>query len=397
VKVEEKPPPPPEPPEPEAEEATVRLPWGQRLRGWALQLLAPAVSLLIAAVIGVLVILVVQQSWSDVTDVAGAMWNYGLFNRNSVAFILGRATPFIFAGLAVAIAFKAGLFNIGVEGQYAIGALSAGYVGYKVSAPTVIHLPLTILAGMAGGMLWAAVPALLKVYRGAHEVISTIMMNFVANAILLYLLSGALKDPNQQGSIAQQQTPPIKPSAQVGSMVPFFNSIGFDFRGSAPVTWFFVLAIVAAVLYALTVRRTRFGFELRVLGTNPRAAEPSGIRTNAMIMKAMLLSGALAGLVALQDVIGIDDRMKLDYIRGYGFTGIAIALLGRNSGGGIVAAALLISFLDRASSGIGLNTDVPKEVTNIMQGVIILTIVIAYEVVRRMTARRQLREQHERA
>jgi len=397
VKVEERPPPPPEPPEPEADEALVGIPWSQRIRNLGIQLLAPAISLLIAAVIGVLVILVVQQSWSDVTDVAGAMWNYGLFNRNSVAFILGRATPFIFAGLAVAIAFKAGLFNIGVEGQYAIGALAAGYVGYKVSAPTVIHLPLTILAGMAGGMLWAAVPALLKVYRGAHEVISTIMMNFVANAILLYLLSGALKDPNQQGSIAQQQTPPIKPSAQVGSMVPFFNSIGFDFRVSAPVTWFFVLAIVAAVLYSLTVRRTRFGFELRVLGTNPRAAEPSGIRTNAMIMKAMLLSGALAGLVALQDVIGIDDRMKLDYIRGYGFTGIAIALLGRNSGLGIVAAALLFSFLDRASSGIGLNTGVPKEVTTIMQGVIILTIVIAYEVVRRMTARRQLREQHDRA
>jgi ABC-type uncharacterized transport system permease subunit len=395
VKVEEKPPPPP--PEPEAEEAAARLPWGQRIRGWSLQLLAPAVSLVIAAAIGVLVILVVQRSWSDVTDVAGAMWSYGLFNRNSVAFIFGRATPLIFSGLAVAIAFKAGLFNIGVEGQYAIGALCAGFVGYRVSAPIFIHLPLTILAGMAGGMLWAAVPAVLRVYRGAHEVISTIMMNFVANAVLLYLLSGALKDPNQRGSIAQQQTPPIKPSAQVGSMVPFFNKIGFEFRASAPVTWFFVLAIVAAILYAVTVRRTRFGFELRVLGINPRAAEPSGIRSNAMMMKAMLLSGAIAGLVALQDVLGIDDRMKLDYVRGYGFTGIAIALLGRNSGGGIVAAALLFSFLDRAKSGIGLSTDVPSEVTTIMQGIIILTIVIAYEVVRRMTARRQLREQHERA
>jgi ABC-type uncharacterized transport system permease subunit len=145
------------------------------------------------------------------------------------------------------------------------------------------------------------------------------------------------------------------------------------------------------------VRRTRFGFELRVLGTNPRAAEPAGIRSNAMILKAMLLSGAVAGLAGLQDVLAIDDRMKLDYIRGYGFTAIAIALLGRNSGLGIVAAALLFSFLDRASSGIGLSTDVPKEVTDILKGVIILTIVIAYELVRRMTARRQLREQHERA
>jgi general nucleoside transport system permease protein len=394
MKVEERPPAPP----PEAEpEVAARIPWRQRLQAFALQLLAPAISLLSAAIIGALVILVVQQSGSDVVAVANSMWDYGITNPNSLAFILGRATPFIFAGLAVAIAFKAGLFNIGVEGQYAIGALCAAFVGYQLSAPTVLHLPLTILAGMAGGMLWALIPALLKVYRGAHEVISTIMMNYVANGSLLYLLSGALKDTAQRGAIAQQQTPQVEPTAQVGSMVPFFNSLGFDFRSSAPLSWFFVAAIVAAIVYALTVRRTRFGFELRVFGTNPRAAEPAGIRSNAMVMKAMLLSGAIAGLVALQDVLAIDDRMKLDYIRGYGFTGIAIALLGRNSGLGIVAAALLFSFLDRASSGIGLNTDVPKEVTIILQGVIILTIVVAYEVVRRMAARRQLREQHERA
>jgi len=394
MKVEERPP----APQPEAEpEVAARIPLSQRLRAFALQLLAPAVSLLLAAVIGALVILLVQQSWGDVVKVADAMWSYGLFNRNSVAFILGRATPLIFAGLAVGVAFKAGLFNIGVEGQYAIGALCAAFVGYQLSAPAFIHLPLTILAGMAGGLLWAAVPAVLKVYRGAHEVISTIMMNFVANGVLLYLLSGALKDQGQRGAIAQQQTPQVEPTAQVGSMVPFFNSIGFDFRGSAPLTWFFVLALVGAVVYALTVRRTRFGFELRVLGTNPKAAEPAGIRSNTMILKALLLSGAIAGLAALQDVLAVDDRMKLDYIRGYGFTAIAVALLGRNSGLGIVAAALLFSFLDRASTGIGLNTDVPKEVTFILQGVIILTIVVAYEIVRRLAARRQLREQHERA
>jgi general nucleoside transport system permease protein len=381
-------------PEPEV---AARIPFSQRLAAFAFPLLAPVASLLIAAVIGALVILVVQQSWADVVDVAKAMWSYGLFNRNSLAFILGRSTPLIFAGLAVAVAFKAGLFNIGVEGQYAIGALCAAFVGYQLSAPTVIHLPLTILAGMAGGLLWAAVPAVLKVYRGAHEVISTIMMNYVANGVLLYLLSGMLKDQGQRGEIAQLQSPHVEPTAQVGSMVSIFNSIGFRFRASAPLTWFFVLALVGAVVYALTVRRTRFGFELRVLGTNPRAAEPAGIRSNAMILKAMLLSGAIAGLAALQDVLAIDDRMKLDYIRGYGFTAIAVALLGRNSGLGIVAAALLFSFLDRASTGIGLSTDVPKEVTFILQGVIILTIVIAYEVVRRLAARQQLREQHERA
>ena len=395
MRVEERPPAPvPEPPEPEV---AARASWAQRARGVGLQLLAPLASLLLAAVIGALVILLVQRSWSDVTDVAGAMWNYGLLNRSSLAFIFGRATPFIFAGLATAIAFKAGLFNIGVEGQYAIGALCAGYVGYRLSAPTAVHLPVTILAGMAGGLLWALVPALLKVYRGAHEVISTIMMNYIANALLLYLLSGPLKDKRQVGTIAQQQTPQMKPSATVGSMVPFFNSIGFEFRRAAPLSWLFAVALLAAVVYAVVVRRTRFGFELRVLGTNPRAAEPAGIRANAMILKAMLISGAVAGLAGLQDVLAIDGRMKLDYVRGYGFTAIAIALLGRNSAVGVVAAALLFSFLDRASSGIGLNTDVPKEVTVILQGVIILTIVVAYELVRRLAARRQLRERHERA
>jgi general nucleoside transport system permease protein len=392
VKVEERPPaPPPEP------EVAGRLTWAQQARGLALRLLAPAVSLLVAAVIGGLVILVVQRSWSDVTDVAGAMWNYGLFNRNSLAFIFGRATPFIFAGLATAIAFKGGLFNIGVEGQYAIGALCAGVVGYELSAPTAIHLPLTILAGMAGGLLWALVPAILKVYRGAHEVISTIMMNYAANAVLLYLLSGPLKDKSQLGTVAAQQTPQVKPTAGIGSMVPFFNSIGFEFRRSAPLSWLFTAAIVAAVVYAVVIRRSRFGFELRVFGANPRAAEPAGIRSNAMVMKTMLISGAVAGLAGLQDVLAIDGRMKLDYVRGYGFTAIAIALVGRNSALGVVAAALLFSFLDRASSGIGLQTHVPKEVTLILQGVIILTIVIAYELVRRLAARRQLREQHERA
>ncbi len=393
MRVEERPP----APQPAPETVSTRLNWGEQASRFGLQLLAPVASLLLAAVLGALVILIVQRSWSDVTDVAGAMWNYGLLNRSSFAFIFGRATPFIFAGLAVAIGFKAGLFNIGVEGQYAIGALAAAVVGAKVSAPTAIHLPLTILAGMAGGLAWALVPALLKVYRGAHEVISTIMMNYLANGVLLYLLSGPLKDPHQVGSVAQQRTVPVEPTAQVGSMVGFFNSIGFNFRPSSPVTWFFLVALFAAAVYALTIRRTRFGFELRVIGTNPRAAEPSGIRTNALFMKAMLLSGAVAGLAGLQDVLGFDGYMKLDYVRGYGFTAIAIALLGRNTGLGIVAAALLFSYLDRASSGIGLNTNVPKEVTTILQGVIILTIVIAYELVRRFLARRQLRETHERA
>jgi ABC-type uncharacterized transport system permease subunit len=358
--------PAPESPEPELASQES---WTHRWRGLALRLLALAASLLTTAGLGVLVILIVQQSWADVIEVADAIWGYPLFDRDSLASILDGATPLIFAGLAAAIALKAGLFNLGVEGQYAIGALCAGYVGYRLSAPTAVQLPLAILAGMAGGLLWAAVPALLKAYRGVHEVISTIMMSFVADAVLVSLLPGALEDPTQRG-----------PS-----------------RDPASPTWLLALAIVAAAAYALTMRRTRFGFELRVLGTNPRAAEPSGIGGKATIVKVMLMSGAIAGLAGLQDVLAVDDPITLDDIRGYGFIAIAIALLGRSSGLGIVAAAVLFSLLDQASSGIALHTEVPGEVTDVLQGAIILTSVIAFELVRRMTARRQLREQHDRA
>lgn len=384
-------------PPPEPERPARRQLWAEQLRDLGYRLLAPAASLIFAAVVGALIILVVQGSTEDVADVAGAMWSYGVENRDSLAFILGRATPLILAGLATAIAFKAGLFNIGVEGQYAIGMLTAAVVGSQLQAPTVIHLPLTVLAGMAGGLLWALIPALLRVYRGAHEVISTIMMNYVASAILLYLLAGPLKDLNQAGDVAQLRTEPVQDTARVGRMAGFFNSLGFDFRPSVPLTWFLVLALVAAVVYALTIRRTRFGYELRVLGTNPRAAEPSGIRTNAMYMKAMLLSGAVAGLVGLQEVLALEGLMKIDYVRGFGFAGIAIALLGRNSGLGIVAAALLFAFLDRSATGIELRTEVPSEVIIILQGVLILSIVVAFELVRRLAARRRLQETHERA
>ena len=384
-------------PPPEPMGSSRRQLWIEQLVDLGYRLLAPAASLVFAAIVGALIILLVQGSAQDVTDVAGAMWSYGVQNKDSLAFILGRATPLILAGLATAIAFKAGLFNIGVEGQYAIGMLTAAVVGSQVSAPTVIHLPLTVLAGMAGGLLWALIPALLRVYRGAHEVISTIMMNYVANGVLLYLLAGPLKDLNQAGDVAQLRTEPVQDTARVGRMAGFFNSLGFDFRPSVPLTWFFVLAVVAAAVYALAIRRTRFGYELRVLGTNPRAAEPSGIRTNAMFMKAMLLSGAVAGLVGLQEVLALEGLMKIDYVRGFGFAGIAIALLGRNSGLGIVAAALLFAFLDRSATGIELRTEVPSEVIIILQGVLILSIVVAFELVRRLAARHRLQETHERA
>jgi simple sugar transport system permease protein len=226
----------------------VRALWYGQAREIGFRLLAPAVALLVAAVIGMVVVAIVQRNVADVFNVLNAMWSYGITNPDALGYIFSRATPFIFAGLATAIAFKAGLFNIGVEGQFAMGALTGAVAGAYVHAPAVVHLPLTVAAGMAGGLLWALVPALLKVYRGAHEVISTIMMNYLSSGILLYLLSGVLKDRTQLGSIAQDRTIAIQPTAHMDSMVPFLNSIGFDFKESLPITWFFVVALVAAAI-----------------------------------------------------------------------------------------------------------------------------------------------------
>jgi ABC-type uncharacterized transport system permease subunit len=183
----------------------------------------------------------------------------------------------------------------------------------------------------------------------------------------------------------------------VGAMVPLLNPIGGDAPGPAPPTWCLALAIVAAAGYDLTMRGTRFGLELRVLGASPRAAEPSGIRGKATIIRVLLVSGSIAGLTGLQDVLAGDDPMTLDGIGGYGLTAIAVALLGRNSGLGVVAAALLFSCLDQAGFGIGRGTDVPREVTVILQGVLFLTTVVAYQLARRLTDRRRLEDRDGRA
>jgi general nucleoside transport system permease protein len=396
VNVQTKPAPAPASPPPPATEVR-RIDWGAAARDLVANLIPVLVSLVIAAVVGAIVILAVRRDAGDLADVAEAMWSYGIQNRDSFGFIFSRATPLIFSGLAAAIAFRAGLFNIGVEGQYAIGILTAAAVGAAFHGlPTVIHLPLTLLAGIAGGMLWAVVPAVLKAYRGANEVISTIMMNYVANGVISYLLLKTAFRDNIPG-VQQARSSPLAESAQVDRMNDVFNNLGFSFRASVPLTWFFVIALLAAVVYSLVVRRTRFGYNLRVLGANPRAAEPSGIRANRAFLLVMLVSGGIAGLIGLQDVMGIDGFAKYDYVRGLGFTGIAVALLGRNSAVGIVAAALLFSYLDRAATGIGLRTEVPKELVTILQGVIILTIVVAFEVARRAAARRRLREVQERA
>jgi simple sugar transport system permease protein len=285
--------------------------------------------------------------------------------------IVNTASVYYLAGLAVAIGFQMNLFNIGVEGQYRVGAVAGAVVGGAVSLPLGLHAVLVLVVAALAGALYAAIPAVLKVTRGVNEVISTIMLNALAGGILAYLIR-----PDTFGVLRGNNigTAPIPRSGWVPG-IPF---------GSAGTV--FGLVFLAAALgagYWLMMNRTRFGFELLVSGESPSAAAAGGVSAKRMVLTAMVLSGAVAGLVAMPELLGRDHTYTVISPAGYGFTGIAVALLGRNHPGGIAFGALLWSFLDKSALALD-NVGVPREIVTIMQGAIVLSVVVAYEVVRRI-------------
>lgn len=340
-----------------------------------LQLAVPAAALALAGVIGAGVVLLVGGNPGEVLQV---MITYNLGSGDAVASMLSRTVPLIFSGLAVGIAFRAGLFNIGVEGQYLLGAFAASWAGiYLAGLPAVLHLPLAVAAAMAGGAVWALLPAYLRVRRGVHEVISTIMLNFIASALLLWLLADVFRDPTARASyVVRVGMADIPPTALIPRMHPFLSSLGLELRPSVPLDWFFPVALLSAVVIYLLIWRTPFGFEVRALGLSPEAAAVGGIRVHQVQLRAFLLSGAVAGLVGVSDLLGYFGYLDIDFPRGYGFTGIAVALLGANHPGGIVLAATLFAFLQRGGLGVQALAGVPREVVTVMEGVVILTLLI---------------------
>jgi general nucleoside transport system permease protein len=285
--------------------------------------------------------------------------------------IVNSAAVYYLAALAVAIGFQMNLFNIGVEGQYRVGAIVAAVVGGAFVLPPVLHTFVILLVAAAAGGLWATLPAVLKVTRGVHEVISTIMMNAIAFGLAAYLMRrdnfGILIGNNVS-------TEPIASSGWVPGL-----SLGD--RGT--IFGLVLLAVAVGLAYGFMLNRTRFGFELRASGESPTAAAAGGVNAKRMIVIAMVLSGAVAGLIAMPEILGRDHAYTLNFTQGYGFTGIAIALLGRNHPIGIAFGALLWAFLDKSALALD-NIGVPREIATIMQGSIVISVVIAYEVVRRM-------------
>jgi general nucleoside transport system permease protein len=275
------------------------------------------------------------------------------------------ATPYIFAGLAVALAFKGGLFNIGAEGQLAVGAVFAALIGYALpewlgrDIPTIIHLPLAILVGMLMGALWAAIVGFLKAYTGGHEVINTIMMNYIALNTISFLLNGPMKDPNPNNVTAR--TPLIAESARMPVIFPGLR-----------IHWGFVLALLVAYLVWWLLNKTTLGFEIRTVGANPDAAKYAGINVKRIIILTMALSGMLAGLAGTIEVTGLNYRHELGFSIGYGFDAIAIALLGRSHPLGVVLAAILFAAMRNGATRMQFLTQMPVDLISMLQALILL-------------------------
>jgi general nucleoside transport system permease protein len=292
--------------------------------------------------------------------------------------ILNNATTYYLSAVAVAIGFKMNLFNIGVDGQYRLAAMIAAAVGGAVALPPVLHVTLIVVVAMMVGAFWAGIAGLLKITRGVSEVISTIMLNFIATGIVAYLLSPDRLAVSVAGS-NNIGTKPLPPSGQMPGLpiIPGTPNLVFGM---------ILLAIAVGAGYWFLLNRTRFGFDLRATGMSEPAAVASGVNVKKMVLVAMLLSGAVAGLVGMPQLLGASYSYSLDFPTGLGFTGIAIALLGRNNPIGIAFGALLWSFLDNSSNALEFE-GVPKQAVLIMQGVIVLSVVIAYELVRRYRLR----------
>ncbi|XUL90630.1 ABC transporter permease [Streptomyces galilaeus] len=294
--------------------------------------------------------------------------------------IINQASMYYIAALAVALGFRMNLFNIGVDGQYRLGAVMTAVVGAHIGLPAVLQVPLLLLVAILTGAFWAGIAGVLKVTRGVSEVVATIMLNAIATSLILYLTQtntwGVQVGNNMTTGIMKKSgwIPGIDMGADTGEIY------GLVF-----------LAVIMGVLYWLVLNRTRFGFDLRATGESETAAAASGVDAKRMTLTAMLISGGVAGLAGLPLLLGDSHTYSLTFPEGLGFTAIGIALLGRNNPGGIALAALLWAFLDKASPALDYATPVAyeKEIATIMQGLIVFAVVISYEVVRTWGLRRQ--------
>jgi simple sugar transport system permease protein len=328
-------------------------------------LLPPALAILFAALLCAVALMI--SGASPLTALGAMIRQVG--EGTTAVDIVNSASIYYIVALAAAIGFQMKLFNIGIEGQYRLAACVAAIVGGLLVLPPVLHTLVIILTGVLVGAFWAGIPALLKAYRGVSEVISTIMLNAVSIGVIAYLIRDEVFGDLQGNNIS---TTPIPPSGQ-------FPGIP---TGAGTIFGMVFVSVLLGVGYWFVLNRTRFGFELRASGESPTAATAGGVDAKRMVIIALVLSGAVAGLAGLPEVLGRDFAYTLTSPQGYGFTGLAIALLGRNNPLGIAFGALLWAFLDTSALALD-NVGVPRDIVLIMQGSVVLSVVVAYEIVRR--------------
>jgi len=331
--------------------------------------LAPLVALLVALLAGNLLVLAYGESPARVFGLMLAgTWG----NPYGIGQVLFKATPLIFTGLAVALPFRAGLFNIGAEGQVALGALATGLVGAALPAgtPWPVALPLCAAAGFAAGAAWGVVPGLLRARFGAHEVVTGIMLNFLGLALVNYLVVACFALPETV------HTALVAPGARLERLGAFLPAL----HGSAVSTAFF-WSLCAAIACGWLLFRTGLGYELRATGLSPRAAQAAGIPFGRIAVVAMGLAGGLSGLCATSYVQGFKYYFEDGMSAGVGFMGLAVALLGRNHPLGVVLAALLFGTLSQG--GLAVNAIVPKEIVDVLQAIVILAALATSQELRR--------------
>jgi general nucleoside transport system permease protein len=332
---------------------------------------APLIAVALALVAGAGFILAIGE---DPLAIYGLMLRQTFGTGYGIGQTLFKATPLIFCGLAVAVGFRAGLFNIGVEGQLTVAAFAAALVGARLAdQPALLLLPVTLLVAMAVGAAWGAVPGVLKARFGAHEVINTIMLNFIAFALVSYI-----------GRHVFQPATVRTAEIGAGAMLPRLEAWWPALHGS-PANLMLFVGLLAALAVDVLLFRTRLGYELRALGLNAPAAQYGGVPLGVTQVKAMAISGAIAGLAGMNFVLGYKHFFELGFSAGSGFLGIAVALLGRNHPLGVVLAALFFGAL--SYGGFAINQRVPKELVDVLQAIVILLAICVQQVVERAARR----------
>ena len=334
---------------------------------WADLFLLPLINLVCAFLVcGVIVALIGENPFVALK----VMINGAFFLPDSLGYTLYYTTNFIFTGLAVATAFHALMFNIGGEGQAYLGGLGAALAGFIIApwVPAIIAIPICLAFAAAFGTLWAFIPGYLQAKRGSHIVITTIMFNFLAASLMVWLLAGPMMQAGQQSP----QTDLLAPSAYLPTMQELFGLFGIQIAAS-PLNMAFLIALAAMAVFYVLIWKTRLGFEIRAVGKNQEAAKYAGINVPRTIIITLAISGGFAGLMATNEVLGVHHRIVLNFTAGYGFTGIAVALMGRNHPIGIFMAALLFGALFQG--GVELDFEfksITREMVLLIQGMIIL-------------------------